>query len=780
MPVSRFRKKKHKLQKKPKTSRPKPYEVIKHDMVEIGNIFPEDMPFETRLKVILEMGKNATENFEADYLRLVDYLKEYDALYLLSYSVFYFLASQEGIDREAIEGYDDFPPFYIEVLQALALFQPRSYSPQPLVEKSREFYELLQTLNRNQSYRYFQLANAVKTEQELHAATLRMEMMTHTLAVRNWAYEPQMREVSYDLANLVRNDFSQKIGIDPIQLLDILFNSVSLTNERLNEHLNKLRSLKVKNYLDVFERYEKAFPEVDRQSDEVKKQIWQQSGRNIKMLSFFLFSHADLYLPKLFTFSFDDFKKLGKYEGDDEVLRKIFDDLSLNFEDLKDYDRDHIFLNNPVHQKPFIKVEDGGYFSAMNFLFFHLGVDLLEGFIARDQQLRDSYLKAKGKYLEDNLEKLFASAFPTGTLLSGSMWRDPISKKDYENDLVLLISDFAIIIEAKSGTITPPARRGATDRLAKTLKELVVDPSEQAIRFQNYLKSNQQLHHFKTKRGVINEIDSSKIKYYVPLGVTLSNLGGIGCNLKKLIGAGLAEHSLEELAPSISVKDLEIIFELLPLEAQKIHYLSRRREFEAHMEFHGDEMDLFAFYLDNGFNIGETEYDGSYHLNLTLKSKEIDPYIIGKSRGVSVKKPQLKMTKFWSDLLNKIDTGKGQMWVQSSYALLNAPEDDQRKFEQEFEKLKNMVRKGKAPKDHNWMLMSCGPARRKYAIIGYPYQNITKVDRNDILNRIVAGEDIGEYRGTVIIGQDIGRGHYPYSVLAGRLETDFFDSLTID
>jgi len=562
--------------------------------------------------------------------------------------------------------------------------------------------------------------------------------------------------------------------------LDILFESVELTNQRLNEHLNKLRSLKVSNYLEVFKKYEEAFPEVERQSEEVKKDLWVHSGKNISNLSFFLFSHAELFLPRLFTFSLDDFKSLGKYDGDAITLTEIFDSLSYSFGDLSANDKDHVFLNNPVHEKPFIKLDAYSYYSAINFLFFHIGVDLLESFIARDQQLRDNYLKLKGKYLEDNLEKLFASAFPTGTLLTGSIWRDTISSKVYENDLVLLIEDFALIIEAKSGTITPPARRGATDRLAKTLKELVVEPSEQAIRFQNYLIDNPQLHTFKTKRGGKNKIDSSKINYYIPLGVTLSNLGGIGCNLKKLTGAGVVEHGLDELAPSISIKDLEIIFELLPLEAQKLHYLSRRREFEAHMKFHGDEMDLFAFYLDTGFNIGDTEYNDTHHLNLTLKSKEIDPYIIGKSRGVIVKKPGLLMTRYWSDILNKIEADKGRMWLQSSYALLNASEDDQKMFEKNFDKLKSMLRNGKAPKKHNWVMMACGPERRRYVIIGYPYQNITKEERNDMLSEIITHEKVQGCRSIVIIGQDIGRPHYPYTLLAGRLETNFFDSLIID
>jgi len=115
--------------------------------------------------------------------------------------------------------------------------------------------------------------------------------------------------------------------------------------------------------------------------------------------------------------------------------------------------------------------------------------------------------------------------------------------------------------------------------------------------------------------------------------VTFSNLGLIGSNLKKLVESKVVDKKLEELAPSISFTDLEIIFELLSFEVEKIHYLARRREFEAHMQYEGDELDLLSFYLDNGFNIGETEYKKNLALNLSMKSKELDPYIVGTSEG---------------------------------------------------------------------------------------------------------------------------------------------------
>ena len=196
-------------------------------------------------------------------------------------------------------------------------------------------------------------------------------------------------------------------------------------------------------------------------------------------------------------------------------------------------------------------------------------------------------------------------------------------------------------------------------------------------------------------------INSEDIKYYIPLGITFSHLGMIGSNLKKLIEAKIVDKSLEELAPSMSFTDLEIVLSLLDSEAERIHYLARRREIEAHLQYEGDELDLFGFYLDNGFNIGKDEYTKEYMLNISLKSKELDPYIIGTSEGRSLKKPALAMTKWWRDLLNRIEKKKTPGWIETSFILLNSTKEDQKKFERKFAQLKKKVVKGSAPMQHN-------------------------------------------------------------------------------
>ena len=781
MPQSRKRKKAAKKNPSQKTKKKqyKPYEVVKQNLYSFPNPIKEELTFEERKGHFLKIAKNAGEEFEKQYEELMLYFEEYDAMYLCSFCLLYFLAGPEGIDQEAIDGKLDFHPFMLEVLQCFALLQPNAISAKPLQNEVYKFKKLLMGINENLSLSYFSLNEKAENLDDVSRFSLRMEMMMHTLAVRNWAYEHQMKEIAFDLAHIIEERFVSAKGYDPVMLLNVLFSLNDITNDRLTNHISKMRPmLKAKNYNDVFNLYESAFPHVSITSPKEREDMWSHFGKNLKQLQSIMMQHTDVVLRKVLTYSVDDIQAISKTEIDKALTIEIFDGLSYGFGDLAGLDKDHIFLNNPVHQKPFIKLEDGSYFSAITFLLPHLGMDILENAVNTDPKLKKQYAAEKGKYLEDKLEKLFRDAFTDCQIFSGSMWQDADSDRLYENDLLVIIDDFALIVEAKSGTVSPPAKRGAPDRLFGTLKDLVEAPSMQAIRFEKYLKANKKIHNFKTKSGKKNLVDASKIKYYVPLGVTLSNLGSIGCNLKKLIEAGVINSGLNELAPSISITDLEVIFELLPMQAEKIHYLQRRREFEAHVSFQGDEMDLFSFYLETGFNIGSTEYDNSMWLNLTLKSKELDPYIIGKSRGVDVPKPKLEKSAYWQDILHSLEESKGPMWLQSSFILLNVAKEDQQQFEKNLKELKKKIKAGSMSLKHNYMRLLSGPKRRCYSIVGYPYTNIDIEERNNMLEDII-NKDTDNLRGTVILGFNLEYDTYPYSLVAGNLGTNLQDDLEL-
>jgi hypothetical protein len=528
----------------------------------------------------------------------------------------------------------------------------------------------------------------------------------------------------------------------------------------------------------VIQAYRGAFPHVVEMSDQQMIEMWDLSGKSIRKLSSLLMCHADLMLERVYTFSLDDVVSLYGDDSKRNELREILTKLSYQFGDLKDANTEHFILDNPIHTKPFINLGEDKFFSAIWGSFPHLIMGMFEHLISEDPNLLTKYENdIKPKYLEDEVERLFKLHFPTAQVFRGSQWVDQETKKTYENDLTVIIDTFALVVEAKSGKVTKPAKRGAPARLFETLRTLIEDPSEQAHRFKALLETNKKIHIFRNKRGEENKIDSTNIHYYIPLGITLAQLGSISSNLKKLIESGITTKTIGQLAPSISITDIELIFELLPLEAEKIHYFARRREIEDHLRYEGDEMDLLAFYLDHGFNIGESEYAGDVALGMTGKSFELNPFFIGRSEGVDVTKPELNMTTWWKDILKQIHSRRPTNWVETAYILLNSTKEDQERFIKALDILKRRIQKGTTEKPHNWVNFLSGPPRRRYSIVGYLYTTEDKKLRNDIIATILNQESSDGIRGVVVIGVNLNRSDYPYSVLAGKLDTNLFDDL---
>lgn len=778
----RKRRKRQRIKRKKRqvaASRQQPWVAPKMKLFQMPRLLPDDLPMEKRLEIVRGIGVQAKEKFDQKYPQIATWFREYDPLYILSFCSVYFVSQPEGVDAE-VSGKLSFYHHYLEIMQAFALAQERALTAKPLLEDAGRLEQEIQEIGEVMQLRLLNIPQELTDEDELNAYHLRTEMMVQTTAIRNWAYPHQMKRVVFSLATSIKEAFKSLYGVDPVDLMQMLFDLTDERNDLLNEHRDKLRTcLGASNYKEIIGAYNDAFPENVRIEGTAIEEIWKRVGKKKRNLVGMLIAHADLKLDRIYSFTLEHAQSLLKTKVPDEVLERLLDRLSFQFGDLKDFNKEHIILSNPVLSRPFIRVAKKRYFSAIWGVMPHIALDVLEDLIWENEPMRNAYAKAKANFLEFEVERLFRTAFPNASVHRGSLWTDKQADQGYENDLTVLLDNFALVVEAKSGVVSDPARRGAPKRLFETLRKLIEEPSEQALRFIDHLERNQREHSFKTKRGAINVIDSRRIKYYIPLGVTLAQLGFIGCNLKKLIKAKVVNKQLEELAPSISLTDLEAIFELLPLELQKIHYFARRREFEAHIEYQGDELDLLGFYLDNGFNIGDTEYARDLVINMGLKSKELDPYFVGTNEGKSVVKPELSMTKWWKDLLLSISDRKMDGWVETGFILLNSTKEDQAKFEGMFKDLMLRIKKGEVDKLHNWVMFASGPERRRYLIAGYPYMTTEKDVRNGVMREIISDENFGKARGCVVIGVQMNRLDYPYSVLARRASTNLFDTLTL-
>ena len=337
-----------------------------------------------------------------------------------------------------------------------------------------------------------------------------------------------MKRVTLDLAASIKEPFKSLYGVDPVELMRLFFDLTEDRSDLLNAHRDKLRTCyRAGNYKKVVEAYNAVFPENVPIDGPAVEDIWIRAGRKKRNLLAMLFTHADLKLDRIYSFTLEHAQSLLNTKVPDEILERLLDRLSYQFGHLKDFNKEYFVLGNPVLSRPFIRVAERSYFSAIWGVLPHIALDVLEDLVWADDSLRNVYTKAKADFLELEVERLFRKTFPNASVHRGSLWTDRQTGQVYENDLTVVLDNFALVVEAKSGVVSDPARRGAPKRLFETLRELIEEPSEQALRFIDHLERNQGEHSFNTKSGAINVIDSRMIKYYIPLGVTLANLGSI-------------------------------------------------------------------------------------------------------------------------------------------------------------------------------------------------------------------------------------------------------------
>ena len=732
---------------------------------------PESMPREERVALIQEVAQTAEDEFQRNYFSLGEWFERYDALHLLAYCCTYFVSHPAGVDPEISRGLD-FYPHHLEILQAFSLMQERSFSQSPLGPDSAGLLDVMSTVGQAAVLRGLK-ADVDQIAGESERNFVLSNMRTQTMSVRNPGYPHHIRKIARDLAETIREDFAGVHGVDPVRLVDALFQLPEIAVGRLNNHLERVAHFyREKSYRSVAASYVESFPDA---GDFDADWLFDLVGRSLRSMKTWLFYHSDMRLADCFTFSLNDVVEAYGQPIHRQAVKTVIDKLALEFGDLGDFNKEWVILDNPVWKRPFIKIDDETYFLALAGHIPHYIFGLLEDLVTEDRALDQKYRDRKGRYLEDEVERLFRVGFPGGKIYRGSMWDDGAGNKG-ENDLTLVVGRVAIVVEAKSGSLTPPAQRGAPRRLVDTVRQLIVEPADQAYRFIQVLKGTEGRQSFVTKSGAENTIDVSEVRYFLPLTVTMEQFGFLS-NLRSLAESGISDKEASKLAQVFSLTDLMVIFEVLDLQSEKVHYLFRRRELGARLRLHGYEMDVLAFYLDRGFNIEEVEFSGDSLVRLTLMSKQLDPYFVGQQLGVAVDKPALRLTPRWSRMLRHLDRDLSGNRLDAALVLLNVPYDDQKKMERRFAKLSDRVQRNRGEEPRTWVQLLTVPTERQFCVAFYPYLTAYRDKRDEVIADFLGDDNAQESRGAVCVGVDLDQGDVPYSVMALTPEPDLFDQL---
>lgn len=367
--------------------------------------------------------------------------------------------------------------------------------------------------------------------------------------------------------------------------------------------------------------------------------------------------------------------RLDLPQGEDDrtrALRVYLHRISLTFGEVHPEAFERLPLVNAVRGKPILRCDGGEYYLFCTQTLFSQLVEMIEELAEPHPGLRKACKNFKARWLERKLEGLLRGAFPDGEVIANAKWQDAAGKQG-ETDAILCIDQTLAIFEAKSGKITPPARRGAKDRLRHEIGWLLVEPSRQSARLVSTLSASQAPFPVRLPSRPA-AIDPGPVREVIRVNILFDTLGPLTASTNQLVEAGFIATG-EPMAPSMSIFELETLLELLPDQISRLHYLRRRAELERDALFEADEMDLIALYLECCFCLADLGPDvwgfGIYGWSdrvARLYDHE------GRRPGRPV---GLKRTAFWSELLTVLERRHQPGWTRFGYRLSNVAYRDQ-------------------------------------------------------------------------------------------------------
>lgn len=647
----------------------------------------ETLTQEQRFEYLNEAGKTAEALFKEQIIDLHKALLETNPIHVLSHLSFYLLHSRNPAPDEW-KNPDRFFPHHLEVLQALVLkhgwaeFAMKRTDPAAIIDGVKSVSQLFIA-------KRMQTAKVDFSEAERNAFTMREAVRTHTQAVRNWSYPQHMHEVIRSLMSRMDKQCEAEYGISASVCADLLFKLVDVSEFRLNEfNMERAKCLAKKSKREIFDAYKECYPHC--QWLEESETLIERKDVSIKQFRNHLWITSDFLLPAfVFLYRPEQVQILLDDDTSVETIKRLLNLWSFEFGAVN-IDDEHIFMGNPVLERPFIKTMDDFYLLPMPGLLISFGLQMLEQLFSRED-LKEQYEEARAKFLEDELARLMSEGFPHATVYRGSLWECSEDGKTYENDALVILGSLAFVCEAKGGKVAPSARRGG-DRLAKEVRELLIEPSQQAARFIQYLSKTSGPNEFKTKSGKINKVDLSGVTRFVPITVTLDELS-IRFDTDVLTDVARKAKG-EEITSSFLLSDLMIVLDVLDSEPLRAHYLVRRDEFyKRRLNLLGDELDVLAVYMKARLLV-DVPKEALYLV--AGEAHPIDEYYLRSYEGMEAVRPEFPLTARWKYILNRVaslDVGWERFEVLES--LVDTQFKDQKGIEKTLQKLARKVRSGK-------------------------------------------------------------------------------------
>lgn len=724
----------------------------------------DGLSFEERKELMAEIGNQNSISLRNSITDLLEIIQTYNPLSIMCILANYYLSvnvNDGGVDLHERERPINQPQ--IEIFQALSLkVKEVSWGKRPafpdVIDKvvnalqniissfslSRMRPELLDLPSEEQSIIQFQ------------------EMIRgHTSTVRYWGYFNQVITILTELYSPFDKSIKERFGFsitDAVLLFKTLVTEIGKLMTERHKQFSSLSNLK--SIDEIVRKYYE-----DRGADESDLLVALQEISREKMsrdeLLIGLISFDDINLYKMFQLSANDLSK--RCGIDEEVINRIIEYFSLKPGDLENREVEYFFLDNPVWNKPILKVGEE-YYCVVAQLFFGSSFFIFDSILSEID--KDSLHSRKSKYLEQKIEEIVKRRFPELQTVSKTKWID--GDREYETDLITFIDSYAIIIEAKSAKVSKAGLRGAPERVKRHINDLIVEPSNQSKRLENKLRLLISKPEIADPLREKLPVDLSTIHRILRISVSLEDFATVQSNLNRFKDTSLFPEAYVS-CPTLNLADFEIVFDLLDHPVQILHYFERRTELERDkkVDIFGDELDYLGFYLSTLLSQGYVYKTGKDNLVITSMSAPIDQYYHSRDLGKNIPKPKPNINEMFKNIFSKLEERSIPRWTEIGVALNMFTPDDQGKIENAINNLKLQVKDKWDSDELKNMIIYAPPIGNEFGLAYVLFKNSTLHRKYEFIES-AASQTFQEKHvvNSLVIAKNIDDDEVPYHYMA--------------
>ena len=371
-------------------------------------------------------------------------------------------------------------------------------------------------------------------------------------------------------------------------------------------------------------------------------------------------------------------------EVEEAVAASFLDSLAVGF---GQEEPDWFRLADQVRTRPFVEVGASAYLPTV------AGADLwaLRSLFESILKGSESYLTHRGRWLEQRAAQLLEAALVPDEVHSSLRYElaaEDGSSTEGEIDVLLRLGTSAVIVEAKSATMRPGARRGG-EALIKHLEANLTKAAEQGSRAKQALGGGATL---RARDGGEIELGEA-VQEIHPVLVTLDDLSAVAPVLWELQGTDVVPEKVT-LPWVITLHELEQVVETVEWPVQLLHFLRRRSRLnEIGKHVASDELDWWMHYLRFGLYF-EEEDESAERVRVTSLTDPLDAWMLHQRgfREAPAPKPAMRLPKGSHAFIGTLCEERPNGWVQAACTLLESDSEAQARFWKELKKLRRRAR----------------------------------------------------------------------------------------